>query len=489
MNDLVYMSAVEQAELIRRRTLSPVELLGACLDRIEKRNPAVNAFVTLCAEEALEAARRAERAVMAGDPLGPLHGLPVAIKDLDPVAGVRMSRGSLLFADDVAPKSALFVTRLQQAGAIVIGKTNTPEFGHKAITDNFVFGPTSTPFNLAMNSGGSSGGSAAAVAEGLVPIAQGSDAGGSLRVPASLCGVLTLMPSFGRVPLTPRPNAFLLLNPMVCYGPLARSVEDGVLMLDVMSGHDPRDPYSYPVVESSLREGLNRPLRGLRVAFSPDLGGFPVEKEVATVVRAALTALVDDGAAVDQVEVTLPRPHSEITEMWRRFQAVRQAEFVAVSRRQGMDILGEHRDKLTPQYLDLLEMGASPSAVEYRMYDLLRSELFDAIQDVFDNYDLIVSPVTSVAGVPNTQGGNTVGPSEVAGEPVNPLVGWCLTGLYNFVGNPAASVPAGRTPGGLPVGLQIAGRRFDDLSVVAACAAVERHRPWHDDYLVLDRGR
>lgn len=489
MNDLTYASAAELAELIRHRALSPVELLDSCLERIEKRNPAINAFVTMCTERAQEAARRAEQAVMAGDPLGPLHGLPIAIKDLDPVAGVPTSRGSHLFAGDIPPKSALFVTRLEQAGAIIVGKTNTPEFGHKAITDNPVFGPTSTPFNLAMNSGGSSGGSAAAVADGLVPLAQGSDAGGSLRVPAALCGVFTLMPSFGRVPVVARPNAFLLLNPKVSYAPLTRSVEDSVLALDVMSGFDARDPYSYRIVEPGLQEGLHRPLRGMRVAFSPDMGGYPVEDDVASVVRDSLGALVEDGAVVEEVEIALPRPHQEITDMWRQFQAVRQAEFMAVSLRQGLDIMGEHQDKLTPQYLEDLPMGTSPTAVQYRMYDLLRTELYDVILDVFDRYDLIVSPVTSVAGVPNMPGYDTIGPSEVAGQQINPMVGWCLTAPYNFVGSPAATVPAGFTPTGLPVGLQVAARRFDDLSVVAAAAAVERHRPWHHRYLEIDRSR
>ncbi|MFL6138164.1 MAG: amidase [Frankiaceae bacterium] len=488
MDELAYLSASRLVELIRRRELSPVELMSACLDRIERRNPAVNAFVTLCADEALDRARQAERAVAAGEWLGPLHGLPVGVKDLDPVAGVRTTRGSRLFANDVPQQTALCIARLQSAGAIVVGKTNAPEFGHKAVTDNMLFGPTSTPFDLAMNAGGSSGGSAAAVAEGLVPLAQGSDAGGSLRVPASMCGVVALMGTFGRVPVPSRPNGFGLLNPMVCYGPLARSVEDAVLMLDVMAGPHARDPFSLPAANGSMREGLARTARGLRVAYSPDLGGWPVEPEVAAVVREALDALREDGAIVEEVDVRLTRPHQELTGMWRRFQAIRQAEFVVIMRRQGIDVLA-HRDELAPEYVELCEWGARPSAVDYRLDDVLRTELLDALQDVLDDHDLIVSPVASVAGIANAPDRRTVGPSEVMGQQVNPLVGWCMTAPYNFVASPAASVPAGRTPAGLPVGLQIAGRRFDEASVVTACAAVQRRRPWHDGYRALELSR
>ncbi|MFD7734416.1 amidase [Kitasatospora phosalacinea] len=488
MDELAYLPAARLAGMIRRRELSPVELVEACLDRIERRNPAVNAFVTVCGDEARAEARRAEREVMSGAPLPPLHGLPLAVKDLDPVAGIRTTQASFAFENEVPKADGASIARLRQAGAIVVGKTNTPEFGHKAITDNFLFGPTSSPFDLSANAGGSSGGSAAAVAEGLVPIAQGSDAGGSLRVPGSLCGVFAMMGTFGRVPTVVRPNAFGLLNPMVCYGPLTRTVEDGALMLQVMAGPHPRDPYSLPASPERYTDALNRPLTGVRIAYSPDLGGFPVEADVAAVVRESLRALVDDGATVVEVDIKLPRPHQEFTALWRRMQAVRQVEFITRMSRAGVDVLA-HRERIAPTYLELLEMGARPSAVEYRLEDLLRTELLDTLQDVFDEYDLVVSPVTSVARIPNAPDRTTVGPSEVAGQSVNPLVGWCLTGLYNFTGSPAATVPAGFTPAGLPVGLQIGAARFDEPSVIAACAAVERHRPWQHGYAALEGRR
>ncbi|MGX7829179.1 amidase [Actinokineospora sp. 24-640] len=476
MDDLTEYTATELAHLIRRRALSPVELVTHCLERIEKHNPALNAFITVCGDEALDAARAAERAVSAGEVLPPLHGIPVAVKDLDAVAGVRMTLGSTLFADHVPDRDAAFVTRLKAAGAIVVGKTNTSEFGHKAVVDNLLVGPTHNPFDLAANTGGSSGGSAAAVAAGLVPIAQGSDGGGSIRVPAAMCGVVGMMGTFGRVPEPARPNAFGLLTPSVFFCPLGRTVEDVAVMLEVMSGPHPRDPYSLPPGGPSPREGLTRSLRGLRVAYTPDFGGFPVEDDVAAVVRDVIPALVEDGAEVEEIDLVLPRSHGELTDLWRRLTAVRQAEFAHHALASGLDLLGEHRDRITPEYVEVIKLGAAQSAVDYRVDDALRTRLYDAIADVFDRYDLLISPVTSIAAIPNNPGG--FGPSEVRGQAVNPLVGWCLTYAFNLTGNPAASVPAGRTAAGMPVGLQVAGRRFEEASVVAACAAVERRRPW-----------
>ncbi|MEV6120134.1 amidase family protein [Streptomyces sp. NPDC052077] len=485
MSETTELSATGLAAAVRRREVSPVEAVRAALDRIEKTNPAVNAFVTVCAERALERAAAAERAVTAGAELGPLHGVPIGVKDLDPVAGVRTGRGSLVFAEDVPQETILCVERLEEAGAIVVGKTNTPEFGFKATTDSALHGPASTPFNPAMNAGGSSGGSAAAVASGMVPLAQGSDGGGSLRVPAAFCGVFALMPSFGRVPVPARPNAFRRLNPMICYAPLARTVADAALGVDLMSGAHPYDPYSFPSA-GRLTEELHGDLTGLTVAYSPDLGGYPVEPEVEAAVRAALPALRDAGATVEEVDFRLPLPHAELTTTWRRYLSVAHAESAAISRENGIDLLGDYAGSIDRGYLDSIRVGDALGAVEFRLEDLKRTRVLYAFEELFDRYSLVVSPVNCVSGIPNSDGRDTVGPSSVEGQAVDPFVGWSLTSPFNLIGSPAASVPVGRAANGVPVGLQIAARRREDALVIRASAALEARLPWAASYRDLD---
>lgn len=482
-------SAAELALAIRMRRLSPVEIVRAHLDAIERRNPAINAYVTVLAEQALEAARHAERAVMRGDALGPLHGVPFALKDLfETKAGVRTTYGSLPFRDHVAEVTSTPVARLEAAGAIALGKTNTPEFGYKGTTDNRLFGPTSTPFAPGKNAGGSSGGSAAAVAAGLAPLGEGSDGGGSIRIPAALCGVYGFKATFGRVPVAARPDAFLLHTPYAHSGPLTRTVEDAALMLQAMVGPDPRDPLSLPALGDDLVAATRAPVAGMRVAYSPDFGGFPVEPRVRAAVERALGALEELGMHVERVEIDWTRPHQELADMWTRTSAVRAVESAVTMARAGVDLMGELADELDPDYRHKLERGRTVSAVDYRLDDVLRTEVFDALQDVFDHHDLLVTPTLSVAGIDNAADGTTRGPDEIEGQRVDPFIGWCLTYPINFTGHPAASIPAGTTPEGLPVGLQVIGRRFEDARVLAVSAAFERARPWHDAYHRLGTG-
>jgi Asp-tRNA(Asn)/Glu-tRNA(Gln) amidotransferase A subunit family amidase len=485
--ELCFTPAAELASRIRRRDLSPVEVVEVFLRRIEERNDAINAYVTLISDEALEVAREAERAVISGDLLGPLHGVPVAIKDLfDYKMGVRNTFGSKPLAGYVPRQNATYVERLEKAGAIVLGKTNTPEFGHKGATDNFLFGPTSTPFATAKNAGGSSGGSAAAVADGLCAVAQGTDAGGSIRIPASFCGAYGFKASFGRVPSATRPDAFLSHTPFSHSGPLSRTVEDAALMLGAMAGPHPRDPFSLPGEGVDYVAATRRPVEGMRVAYSPNFGVFPVEERVLSVVDEAVHALEEAGAHVEEASVGFGRDQRELCELWLREVGVRSAEIVSnLKDARVADLLGEHREDLTPEFASLLEKGHAMGAVEYRKDEVVRTEVFDAIQDLFDVYDLLVTPTLAVPPFDNADDGNTLGPSKVNGEEVSPLLGWCLTYPVNFTGHPAASVPAGFTEDGLPIGMQIVGRRFDDGAVLAASAALERVRSWHGSYDVL----
>ena len=479
-NQLCFESAAELVDDIQSGELSPVTVVDAYLDRIAERNDAVNAYVTVTGESAREAAREAERAVERGDDLGPLHGLPVAIKDLTEVEGVRMTFGAEPFDDHVAERDATVVERLEDAGAIVLGKTNTPEFGLKVTTDNLLAGPTSTPFEIGKNAGGSSGGSAAAVADGMAPLAEGSDAGGSVRIPSSFCGVVGIKPSYGRVPVDSRPDAFGTTTPFVHEGFHARTVEDAALALDAVSGPDPRDPFSLPDDDTDFRAAVDRDATDLSVAYTPDFGIFPIDPAVESVVEDAVADLREAGLSVEEVEVDVGHTLDELIRDTSMTQWEVSVADLADRLAEGfdLDVTGADRDQFPDEMVEMAENGRERSAVEYTRASRGRTAVYDGVQDVFDEYDLLVSPVTTVPPFEN----GILGPSEVNGVDVDSASGWFLTMIYNLTGHPAASVPAGLTDDGLPVGLQVAGRHFADDDVLAASGALERVRPWRDSY-------
>jgi amidase/aspartyl-tRNA(Asn)/glutamyl-tRNA(Gln) amidotransferase subunit A len=478
------MPAAELALHIRQGAVSPVEAVDAFLRRIDAHNSTLNAYVHVLYDAARTAARHAEQALSSGAPLGPLHGVPIAIKDLAALKqGVPHTFGSKPFADFIPEHNAAFVDTLEQAGAIVLGKTNTPEFGHKGITDNLLFGPTCNPFDHRKNAGGSSGGSAAAVAAGLASMAQGSDAGGSIRIPAAWCGVYGYKASYGRIAMVSWPNAFQSHTPFLHVGPLTRTVEDAALMLQVMAGPHPQDPLSLPQTDTDYVAATRRSIRGLKIAYSPHCDVFPVESRVRTVIDEAVTAFATAGARVEEVTLGLHRSQQELADLWVRQLAVIYAEFAATFKTQGVDLLGQHRGDLSPEFAAMIEQGSAIDAVAYRLDDHIRTEVYDAIQTVLTTYDLLVTPTLAIPPVDNAAHRNTLGPTEVNGEAVNPLIGWCLTYLINYTGHPAASIPAGLDTQGLPVGLQLVGRRFADDTVLAASAAFERVRPWQTTYV------
>ncbi|BCL79998.1 amidase family protein [Ktedonobacteria bacterium brp13] len=484
--ELCYLPAFKLVEMISSRKVSPVEVTQAYQRRISAFNPKVNAYVTLLLDQALEQARQAETAVMQRQKLGPLHGVPVAIKDLfDFMAGVRNTFGSKPFKDaiDFTPtESTPYVARLLAAGAIPLGKTNTPEFGHKGITDNLAYGPTRSPFDLATNAGGSSGGSSSAMASGLASISQGSDAGGSVRIPAAMSGVVGFKPTFGRIPLGEPPNSFLAHTPFLHPGPITRTVKDAALMMRVMAGPDPLDPFSLPDDHLDYIKATERSIRTLRIAYSPDLDIFPVEDNVQEIVKKAVNAFHLAGAHVEQVKLGMGPSQEELSALWVQSQGLLYAHALDIFKLGGGWDLMHYRDQLTPEFAAMIENVMDLKAVEYRRNEFLRTTVLQTVENVFREYDLLVTPTLSVASVANADNGNTVGPSEVKGVKVNPLIGWCLTYIFNFTGHPAISIPAGFTAEGHPVGLQIVGRRFADDVVLAAAAAFERIQPWESAY-------
>ena len=479
MSSLTFAPATVLAERLRRGDLTPAEVVDAHLDRIAAENDRLNAYVTVRREAAREEARAAERALAAGEPVGPLHGVPVAVKDLFAYhAGTRHTYGSRVFEDYVPERSAPVVDRLEAAGAIVIGKTNTPEFGNRPTTDNGLVGTTVTPFDTDRTAGGTSGGSAAAVAGGLAPLAQGSDAGGSVRIPAACCGVVGYNPSFGRVPKGNRPNAFDGHSPFVQHGPLARSVADAALMLDVMAGPHPEDPFTHPDEGVDYRGAVDRPVDGLEVAYSPDLGVFPVEPAVRETIADACGALEAAGATVHEVDVEYGRPREEITDAWRTyFQTLMAGVALQVEEAHGVDLLEDHGDEVDSLFVRIVEAGREYAATDRQRADIVRTDVYDAVQGIFAEYDLLVTPTLGVLPFETTERG----PTEVDGEPADPYLDWILSWVFNMTDHPAVSVPAGFVDR-LPVGLQVVGPRLGDERVLAASAAVERHRPWADRY-------
>lgn len=462
--DLCFLPATRLARLYRLRKASPLEVMQAVLDRIDTVNPVVNAYVTVARESALAAARRATLALgRRGKPLPPLHGVPVSIKDLFSTKGIRTTWGSIIYQDHVPDDDDLVVQRLKAAGAIVVGKTNTPEFGAGGTTVNAVFGATRNPWNTALTCGGSSGGGAVAVATGMGPIAQGSDLGGSLRTPAAFCGVVGFRPTPGLVPTHPRALAWDTLS---VTGPLARTVGDIALMLSAMAGTDDRAPLSYEVDTSEFIRAVRAPsIKGWRVAWTPDLHGLiPVDEEVARVARDAVGVLRSLGA---RVEAACP-DFSEVNDIVRGTRAVTMVALHA-------DKLPRWRERMQKDLVRDIEQGLTLTAREIARSEVLRSALWHRVRGFMATRELLVLPTVAVPPFPVEE----PYPTAINGKPLESYTQWfSLTYAITLTGLPAISVPCGFTRAGLPVGLQIVGRRRQEAAVLRAAAALEAAAPW-----------
>ncbi|MEM9406536.1 MAG: amidase [Acidobacteriota bacterium] len=454
--ELCYQSAIEQRRLVGQREISAVELLEAHLERIEEVNGRVNAICTLAPEKARSSAQVVDERIARGEDPGLLAGLPVAVKDLAMTAGIRTTLGSPIYADFVPSQDAAIVERMKAAGAVVLGKSNTPEFGAGSHTFNEVFGVTRNPYDLGRTAGGSSGGGAAALAAGMVPLADGSDLGGSVRNPPGYNNVVGLRPSPGRVSSWPARQPWDTLPSL---GPMARSVEDAALLLAVLAGHDPRDPLSLPGDGSEFLQPLDVDLKGARVAWSPDLGQLPVEPEVLEVLQPAVGVLQELGCVVEEA-------HPDLRGGRELFQTLRAAAFAG-----GMGADYErHADQMKETVRWNIERGLALSASDVVQAQTERAALFQRTLRFFETYDYLVLPVSQVPPFPV----ETEWPREVAGVDCPTYVDWMMSCcLISLTEHPAASVPGGFTADGLPVGLQIVGRHRDELSVLRLARAFE----------------
>jgi aspartyl-tRNA(Asn)/glutamyl-tRNA(Gln) amidotransferase subunit A len=464
MSEIAWMSALELIAAYEKSELSPREVVNVLQERIDRINPRINAFVTLMTGTAEETAKEAEAAYRQGK-ARPLEGVPVAIKDNIHTKGVRTTYGSKLYEDFIPDEDAVLVERLKDAGAVVLGKTNMPEFGVIGITENPLFGRTANPWDNNKHCGGSSGGSAAAVAAGLCPVAMGNDAGGSIRIPAALCGIFGLKPHIGRVPWYPHLPGFDVLEHE---GPLTRAVADAALVLDVIAGPDRRDFSSLPAYAGKFLDDMQGDVKGLRIAYSPDLGlAAAVDREVADLAREAAFAFADLGCSVEEVEVALP-PTSEMD-----FIAMTICEMVAANEER----LEEYKAVAYPLYLPFLDLADAFTNRDVVRIPYHRYQLWETVRKVFESYDLLLTPTTAAPAFDCADIG-PLGPPDVEGVEVGPA-GWVpFTMPFNMTGQPAASVPCGFNSAGLPVGLQIVGDRFQEAMVLRAAAAMEKARPW-----------
>ena len=457
--DLACLPATELAALVRLRRVSPIEIVDAVLARIEAVEPRINAFTTILAESARASARAAEAKVVAGEPLGPLHGVPVTIKDLTPMAGVAMRGGSRTTEGYVPERTAPLVERLVAAGAIVVGRTTTSEFGWKGVSDSPLTGVTHNPWRHGFNAGASSAGAGAACAAGCGPLHHGSDGAGSVRMPAHFCGVFGMKPSFGRVPIVPSSNS----DNVVHQGTLTRTVADAALMLRSMAGPHPEDYLSLEAPPADYTEARGGDLAGLRIAFSPELGHARVDPAVGALVRAAVEGLPDLGAAVEEVK---PGWGPQGPELIRFFWPSQYAQY---SR-----LLPHWRDVMEPGLVACIEASNGKSIADLQIMRERKLGYIQAIGAFFEDWDFLVTPAVSTAAFP-------AGRLVPEGWPTHDWdwLAWAeFSYPFNFSGNPAASIPCGFTPDGLPVGLQVVGRRFDDAGVLRVASVLEAARPW-----------
>ncbi len=458
-DDFAYMSALDLRRLIRSKQASPVEIVESALRRLEARQPVLNPFVTVTADLALAAARQAEAAVVGGADLALLTGLPLSIKDLTAVKGVRFTSGSRTLADFIAPLNSPASERVKGHGAAILGKTTTTEFGCKASSDSPLTGVTRNPWNPGKTTGGSSAGAGASVAAGITPFALGTDGGGSIRIPSSFCGLFGLKAQFGRVPVFP-----VTATPTLAHvGPMARTVRDAALLLTAISGFDARDPASVAAEVPDYLGACEQSPQGLRIAWSPTLGYARPTPEVAEIAGRAARAFEELGCTVELVEKVFDDP----IDLW-------VAEFYAGVGTRLRKPLTEQRDLIDPAVAAVLETALDRTLEDYYRRVFARYEFREKVRAFFERFDLLMTPTLPV---PAFDVGRDV-PPELEGESI---VAWvAYTYPVNLCGLPAASVPCGFTRTGLPVGLHMVSRAMCETDVLRAAAAFEAARPWAD---------
>ena len=469
--ELAFTPATELRKLIASKQVSPIELAENSLRRIDELNPTLNAFLAVTPDLAMDAAREAEQAVLRGDPLGPLHGIPISIKDLVDVKGVRTSMGSLTTEGHVAGDDAIVVQRIKAAGGVIVGKTNTPEYGQSAMTDNALGDDCRNPWNTDLTPGGSSGGASASVAAGVTPFAQGSDGGGSIRIPASFSGNFGIKGTVGRVPAPiGGPMGRLPTFTFSVVSPVARTVRDATMLLEVMGGPHSEDPLSMQLEAPDFARALGSGIEGQRVVWSPDLGSAPVEPEVLEATERAAASFEGLGATVEPAPIEV-----DVEALFRTFTIVHHP---AIYLRFG-HVYEEKGELMMPWLRRKFELGKAVRGPEFLKEMSEMEKWRSQLAGLFETYDLLLTPTMSVTAFPCGQWPTVIAGKELDALSVSERAGYFpFTYPFNMSGSPAASVPCGFSSDGLPIGLQLVGRRGDEATVLRASAAFEEAHPW-----------
>lgn len=466
MTALHWTPALEIARMVRDGEITETEVAEHFISRVETLNPEINAFTQFDPEEVRAGARALQKHREEGGELGPLHGVPYAIKDLTTVKGKPTTFGMVPLKDNIADVDAPIVQRLKDAGGIYLGKTNTPESGYYGGTDNHLYGPTHNPWMHGYTAGGSSGGSAAAVAAGMVPIAEGSDGAGSVRIPAAMCGIVGLKPTVGVIPQNILAGRYYN---WAYHGPMARTVEDAAFMLDLMAGPHHADPLTIERVETSYLDAIDAPVTGLKAAFSPDWGGtFTVDPEVVAIARTAVDALVEAGMQVTEAS---PDWGPLSVAMWH---GVWVPGFASEH-----DMLDweAHRGQVDDNLIQIMREAEETTAVDIGRADLTRGKMWDTWTSFMDDFDVMLTPTLASAAFPLEQ----FAPSWLEGKTLREqLLDWLMTYPYNMLNAPAVTVPAGFTEDGRPVGLQIGARHRQDALVLRVGRALQERKSWLD---------
>jgi aspartyl-tRNA(Asn)/glutamyl-tRNA(Gln) amidotransferase subunit A len=463
--ELAFMSAVELAQNIRNKKVSSLEATENFFQRIDQLDSQLHSYLTLCRDQALADARAADAAVQEGTKLGPLHGVPISIKDLETTKGVVTTMGSAIFKDRVPDMDSIVVERIKAAGAIILGKTNTPEFGQSGTTENKLGEPCRNPWNTDRTPGGSSGGAAAALAAGLCTLSMGTDGGGSVRIPASFTGLFGIKPTQGRVPRFGgygRPSA----NHFSQSGPITRTVADSALLLQVIAGPDTRDITSIRETAPDFSANLSSGVSGMRLAWSSDLGYAAVDPEVVDITKQAAMKFIGLGANIDDAKLKLEDPFETF---WNIFSTAAYTSYG--------HLLEEHRNDLSDIGLISIEHGQQTTGADMSRAIYEVDRLGRRMEEFFDNFDLLLTPTMAVPAFPIDQR-----PSVIGGKTVDPFWGFLpFTYPINISGQTAASIPCGYSSDGMPIGLHIIGPKGSEAKVLQACAAFEAANPWAGD--------